>query len=344
MNTLRAGFLTGLAVFACLLAFQPKATANPGFAEEDEPIEVGKAGAFANGEPKDPKEIKAKTAAGAAAGDVSLGLKNTSGRDVTDVHVKIVLPKDHKIKEINTTHTDFTENDPDGSGAAKSEAVAKVPSQSQGKLENDEEITVDVTIVDSEGNEVENKDVTLEVWWTRGNSRNIVVSATSPEAIGDGDPRVTLASLNTTHEWEFNFGVAQVAAEPEVELNDLAIAECDGFRFQKGSLVVRPNNSTRFSTDFDSFRLSAYTETGDTVLGTGRFSAGEPRVDSRGNFVIDITRSQDDEEHIVIVLSGLKLEGLSGHDSGQKVHADVSGAAVAGHCMHRYWRLLTVVE
>ncbi|MBZ0137970.1 MAG: hypothetical protein K8I27_16560 [Planctomycetes bacterium] len=355
MNIAKAAIRGVVLVALGLFALQSPSIAgpgDPGYATETEPLEVGKAGAHGDGTPKDPKKVDAKTASGGAAGDVTMKLKNTSGEDVTDVHVKIKIPKDCKISEISTSKpggSPFTENEPDGSGDPESEAVAKVPAQGTNSLADDDTVTVDVSVVcwdeaTEEWVDVANTDVQFEIWWTRGDGRNIVVSATSSEQIGDGDPRTTLASMNTTHSWGFDFSVFETA-EYTASLNDLAIAECDGFRFQEGSLVLRPTNSTRFNAaSLESFSISARSEDNDNVLGTGRFSAGEPRIDSRGNFVIDITRSQSDTEHIVIVLSGLKVEDLSGHEAGQKVYADVSGAAVAGYCMHRYFHLLTVVE
>lgn len=346
--------LSLLAVFSLLLVIQtPIHSADPGKADEGNPIAIGRAGSkpFSPAEPLSPKVVKCKTTNGppGVMGQVSFDVKNDTGGEVTDLHVKVISPQGAQVKQIATTgiggNSPFTEQTPTPpADPPATEAVAKSPVQGGNTLPNQGKVVLDLIIVDAAGTELNAKDVTLHIWWTRGINRNIVVSATSPHEIGSGDPRATCAAVLDNAGVSFNATAVQIAAgSAEAACNDLILAECDGFRFQNGTLVVSPNNSAKFALA-DSTRILAYDQNGADVLGTRRFSASDMRIDERGNFVFTVGRRAEDSKHVMIIIRGLVLTNIKAREAGEKIHGSVSGAPVAGHCLHELYHVATFNE
>jgi hypothetical protein len=344
-----------LMVAAVFLAISTVKTGNAQTEQSKEPVSVGSAGDDGAGAPAAPTPVSLRTGNGPAAGSIAIDVKNKSGKRVTDVHVRL---KDANVRivKISTVGggagSPMTSNDPDGTqqdgggeNDTRPEGSSKVPPENPGGLDSDEGITIQLEVEHFEGGQWVKKEgsfVNAEIWWTRGENRNIVVSATSPNEVGDGDPRALIANISTQHELGLVMGPADVVAGSESgTCNDLTIGECDGFRFQNGCLVISPSNSARF-TGAES--VIAYNMGGEVVSGTSLVSVSNLRVDVRGNFVVDIQRDQQDEEHIFLVIRGAQLTKVAGNnDVGQEVHAKVSGAAVAGYCMKDYFHLITVV-
>jgi len=346
-----------IAAFA-VLCVQPETIAQQdGFPDQKMPIDVGKVGGNkkADGTPSSTAKFTAWTASN---GQVTMDLKNTTGEDVSDVHVRASRTNDNaalKIYSISTSKsggTPFTERDPDGNEGAegvKDVGSAWSPIPEGNTLDDGDVIIVDIKVADAQGNTIPaGTQVTLEVWWTRGEDRDIAVSATSPNEVGDGDPRASIAAIADAEQLGLTLGPAEVTENQtsgiEVACNDLTIGECDGFQFQQGSFVITPNNSTRF-TFTSGEEVHAYDDQGALVSGGSSPTVviSNLRVDSRGNFVFDIERDPTYTHAIFLVIQHLRLEGSGRYGAGQQVHAKVSGAAVAGYCMSNYWHLVTFV-
>jgi hypothetical protein len=336
-----------LTLAVMLVATTVRVDANPGFPVENEPVDIEKAARDQDGN-VDHNETKKIPATTANNGQVSIRVRNATGEPVTDVHARAWIvddggrrePAKIKLIEVVGQHP-FTETSPGPNDDPADSGSAKSP-QGGGTLPDGDEVTVNLIIVGPQDEELgAGVKVEVEILWTRGALRDIYVAATSPTQVGDGDPRALMADISTQHQLGLVMGPAEVLAESQFgECNDLTIGECDGFRFQNGCLVLSPSNSTRF-TGAES--VIAYNIAGEVVSGTSRLSVSNLRVDVRGNFVVDIQRAQDDEEHIFLVIRGAQLTNIENHDVGQKVYAKVSGAAVAGYCMKNYFHLITVV-
>jgi hypothetical protein len=164
-----------------------------------------------------------------------------------------------------------------------------------------------------------------------------VVCNTATNGIGSGRPRTAVASLGIVG---LHTGPISVTADPSEtwELNDLCLAECDGYRFRRGSLVLTPTRGTRFVMDEDT-RVLVYNEMGDE---SDLVIIAEKRIDDRGNFVFDLHRSAD-EHHVVLVIRGLKLKGVGLPGDADPVDPDIyctaSGAAISGAVLTNMWKI-----
>jgi hypothetical protein len=197
-----------------------------------------------------------------------------------------------------------------------------------------EDVDGDGTWEDAEGIKVE-----MEITWTQLGQ---VVCATHTKEIGDGVPRELLSDVVP----ELNDGAVQVTVgSDDATLNDICLAETDGYRFQdNGDIVLKGPNSTAFNITLNT-EILIFTEEGEAAS-TEDADTGNLRIDDRGNFVFNVRRNGLAELHVVLVIRNLKLEGLDDYqyNPGRELHADLSGSAISGHCLKDVYHLATMVE
>jgi hypothetical protein len=328
-------FSFGLALIcACVFNVTGPVHATDGLAK-DQPVNVGSCkGKKKDGNPESPISTSGKTV---ADGGFGMDLKNTSNNNVRDVHIRVDSPEGAKIRTAIWAGT-----------PPAFVTMTTLPASTlvaHGDLANGSTTAVDLIIEDKDGNVLNNKDVKLSIWWSRGVDHNIWVSATSPDTIGDGDPMVTLVSLEIP---DYNVDVVEVEdGVDEADLNMIVLAECHSFRFQKGSLVLSTNGNQKFAMghlDGEDLVVAAWDEDGEQVTSQQRVSFSNPRIDVRGNFVVDVERNQDDDLHLVIVITNLRLTGLDSRDFDAPVKVSFSGAAIGGGCLHDLYDIAIVTS
>lgn len=304
--------------------------ANDGLVD-DAPVTVGTTkGKDRDGDPKNPTTTSGRTE---SDGGLGLDLKNDSNRTAKDVHVRVDKPADAEITTAVWSG--------DGNFVMQSTGNTLV---AHGSLPHGDTAALELIIEDKDGNPLDKKDVKLSIWWTRGANHNIVLSATSPDTIGAGDPMTALSSLGIPGYTE---NVVQVSdGTDEADLNVVVLAECHGFRFQEGSLVVSTNEGQSFAMGTlggDELEVSAWDEDGNQVTTQQRISFSDPRIDVDGNFVIDVDRAQDDDKHIVIVIRNLRVTGMNTRAVDDPITVSFSGAAIGGGSLDDLYDIVEVV-
>lgn len=326
-----------LGILALNMLAAPNAADRIGLAK-DAPVAVKSTnGKDKNGKPLSPTKVSGKLA---EDGGFGMDLKNEGGETAKDVHIKVIKPADAVITTVEWAGT-----------PAPFTTVTALPAaevDSHGTLSNGGVVGVDLLVRKSgappttypEGTAVE-----FEIWWTRGVNHNIIVSATSPDTIGSSDPMITLASLGIPG---FNVAPAEIPeGQAQGDLNMIVLAECHGFRFQKGSLVLSTDGNQGFAMghlDGEELVVAAYDETGRAVTSQTRVSFSSPRIDVNGNFVVDIERNQSDDLHIVIVIKNLRLTRANEREkNGRPIKVSFSGAAIGGGCIKDNYTIATIV-
>ena len=305
--------------------------ADPG-ATATNPVGVGVAGSSKDTPPK-PKSPTAFRGNTNGPGALGFDVKNSSEKTARDFHLRIVFPPGAKI-------SDIAMDPPWVVNTSSGESVdAKIPAGTAGAAP-DSVHPVDIEVEDKDGNPLSNTEVKLEAWWTRGINNNIIICATSPDSIGDGDPVATIASLSIPGYSATTPSVPETT--PSVMLNPLVLAERDGYRFDNGDIVVNPSGNAVFAIELDQTTVEAYDQNGDLVTSQTRVSFSDLRIDSRGNLVFSMTRNPDDKLHLVIMIRGAKLSSLSGESRSSTVTASVSGSAVSGHLLEDIWNLIDI--
>ncbi len=303
--------------------------AGPGFANGKPPIEVGKCtGEHGKGATK----IEGKTS---STGNLGSDFKNTSGLAATDVHVRVISPAHARIESITTAEID------DDSSAMTQDASPALPGGEAGascsgseSLGTNKQLKVTVKLQSSQnGLPLVNEDVKLEIWWT---SAGDAICSTSTTDIGEDRPPTGLASVVP----DYNATAIDAESDEVSTLNDICLAERDGYRFRRGSLVFTPGSRTSFAMSVNT-RVEVYDENGDEVA-TDIVTVSELRIDDRGNFVFDLVRGAS-EKHVVLVIRGLMLCNVH-RDNGEEVWCSVAGAAISGATLTNNWKIANVSD
>ncbi|MCB9933588.1 MAG: hypothetical protein H6841_09220 [Planctomycetes bacterium] len=317
--------------------------------------------------PAGAKKITIKTSEplpnGHLGGEINPVVQNDSRSDATDVHVHVSATDDQgKPVMLRVSSMSLT-----GGECANPEAVGvpgngpstgqQVPVGQPGKLTsgntglpnercNGGKVTLNVVIeqwvpapAPGSWQRYTGKEVDLRVWWTHGDARDKWVVSALPEGLGHGDDRVTLLSVYP------EFDPSPIVVEPEqggiLELHHIALGEADNHRFQRGSVVIKPQHGQFVLSDETAVR--AIDEEGADVS-SERFSTTNLRIDDNGNFVFDITRDQEDELHIAFVISGLQLRLPLQITPGSSITASVGGAILRGPQYDNLWTLARATE
>lgn len=336
-SMLSTGLVFVVAMF-CLAHTGTGVSAGPGTAVGTMPIKIKSSG----GKKEKGQEIKGTTASTpeVAKGKLTMDVQNASGQMVNDFH--ICLETVGGAKATTATHKiDQIQVNPEPGGTNMPSYTYEglcVTAKCNGDdmLDVDKRLSVTVRITKADGTPVTGQEVVLRAHWTKD---GVMVCNTSTDDIGADRPPTGLLSVVP------DYNPATVESEegvPVVTCNDICLAERDGYRFQRGSLVFKPDNGMAFQMDGET-SVFVYNQDGDAVTDPAIISISNRRIDDRGNFVFDVTRAPGGL-HVVLVIRGLKVSGLGNAMSGDEVYSGVSGAAVSGACMDRLYRLIAVVE
>jgi len=285
-------------------------------------------------------------------GKVIHDVKNTSGKAANDVHVKITsmmhdpdgppvpygAEEAYKVAGITTVEIDDDTSHMTGEANEDGEGADAECAEGE-SLANNKKLKISI-LIEKNGVAVEGIKVEMEIRWTEEGQ---TISATDTKTIGDGRPRTPLSAEIIPN---YNPQAVEVdLGADEVTLNDICLAETDGYRFQdNGDIVLKAPNSTAFNITLNT-QILIYDEDGDAADPT-QAGAANLRIDERGNFVFNVSRDALAEKHVVLVIRNLKLEGLDDYqyDPGHALHADLSGSAISGHCIHDVYHLATMGE
>lgn len=321
-----------LLVLVCAM-LAPEMLAGPGSVDGKHPISVGKA-TGENG--NDGTKVRGMPA---ASGQISGDYRNDSGMAATDVHVRVVSPVNAEIDSITTAEID------DDTSHMTQDASPALPNTEAGascgageSLAQGKQLKVTVKLRYKQGTInggqlVTDQEVELEVYWTQAGD---AICCTSTDDIGSARPATGLASVVP----DYNPTPVAVDSDDMVTLNDICLAERDGYRFRRGSLVFTPGSRTSFAMNGDT-RVEVYDEDGDDVP-ADIVAISELRVDDRGNFVFDIVRGAS-EKHVVLVIRGLILTNVH-HENGEEVWCSASGAAISGGVLQDNWKIANVSQ
>jgi hypothetical protein len=321
-------------------------TAGPGIADGAAPIKVGKSG----GKQSERTEITGTTASqpAAAKGKLNMQLKNTTDKAVSDLHICIKQIKypgknwknvdDTAPEKIDSVQTAAIDGEDMPNHTTEDNCVT-VKCDAGKTLKKDEQLSITVRVKNEDTGQYVEAEVKLEAHWTID---DIEVCATSTDDIGSDRPVTSLASVVDSYDPSTAEGVAETNV---VTCNDICLAERDGYRFQNGSIVLTPDNSTSFAIDVNTEIVVFDEDSNEITTENDRVDITNLRIDDRGNFVFNISREAggSDEKHIVLVIRGLMVSGLSNHEVGEEVRGSVSGAGVSGYCMHNLYTLVRIV-
>jgi hypothetical protein len=310
---------------------------NPGKVR-DNPVQVGLSkGGEGPTPPGSPTTTRGRTT---ASGALIMDLNNASPLSASDVHIRVDSPRGAKVSSVNFPGGQFAVHNQQGLPAATAEG--RIPAGGN-PVPPGTVVPVDIVVVDKDDNPLEQQQVSLSIWWSRGPNFDIWVSATSGNRIGNAAPLTTLASLNITN---YNVSPVQVlkGTNQPVDVNLIVLAECHDFRFQEGCLVVSAEGTPTFIIDEDKTHIEAWDEQGNQVVSQSRVSFSNLRIDDFGNFVFNIERDRTDQHHIVIVIRGLKITNLEGVLADWSVPVSFGGAALGGGCIHSLYDIVTIFD
>ncbi len=298
-------------------------------------------------------QVKGNTTAN---GDIVIDAINKGNVPATDFHITVVAPEGAKISQI-VTYAPMNQVMGDQPGAPDPSNPPNVypPTSSVGVRigagqnplpvgqgqPNDPRQSVDIVVVDAQGNPINNKEVTLKLQWSRGANANVLVDGFGAGAIGDGDPITLLSELDIP---DFTGSPVEVVSESDAALlSTFVIAERDGTRFDKGDIVVSLEGMGQF-TDLSNLIVEVRDEDGQPVTGApDRITIEEVRINRNGAIVVTITRDSDDEEPLMLVFRSAYVTDITDIFPGVTVSAKVSGSAVYGRCMNEFVDLFTIV-
>jgi hypothetical protein len=318
----------------------------PGTLKGDYPFPVGKAkyqrGASTSGEPAQATIAEGKTTDN---GQISHRLRNDTHKHATDLHVRVFADgKNYGIRAIeftsDGTFTPFSDTEADD----KHSAAAKAPiGGGNTDMGHGAEGTLNITIVDlskTPHERVDEADVKLKLWWTRGNDRDIAVVAFSNGTAGSADPPVTVASVVPSLASSVPT-VTWAGTQMTVVAPDLPIAERDGHQFSSGEVLISALSGVTY--DISSVTIDLYDTLGAQVVAPDA-DTDDLRVDSAGNIVFDLERSTTYTGSLIVVVRGLKIElpGGTVFEDGQEFHAGLSGPAIQGGELEDLWHLFTI--
>lgn len=301
---------------------------------QDAPVEVRLGN---GGVGKVPKKYGARTSGTTTStGGLAIDIQNKTGRAARDLLIKVHRPPGGKIKNIS-----FPDGQFQNTQTLPSESAYAVVPGGGDSVEDGDKVAIDLQIEDKNGNNWSGP-VTLEITLSRPQLEgdDIWLSATDDIYIGDGDPIASIASLGISG---FDTSPVQVVAgNSSADLNMLVLAECHGFRFRSGSMVISVSGNPKFDITGDTV-IEAWDESGDQVTSQTRVSFSGLRIDADGNFVFDMTRKQDDDKHIAIVIRGLGITNLS-ETVGASFAVTFSGAPIRGDCLDNLYEIVSIVE
>ncbi len=267
--------------------------------------------------------------------------RNETKKQINDLHVRNVEYKDAegnwqkaKISAIETWEVDDDSSWMDG-GPVDGGSGANAETENGEQLGEGKKLKVAITLIPAQD---EGTQVRCEFY---GTDAGDMVCNTAAREIGPGPGRTLLSNLGIP---DFNGATKEISEEAtSATLNDICLAECDGYRFENGSLVFTPDNSTRFAIDSESPpEILVYNEDGD-VAGGGVFGVSNPRINNEGAFVIDVTRDQAAEKHVVVVVRGLQLAGIN-LNAGEEVYCAVGCTAIGGAHLTNMWKVAVITE
>jgi hypothetical protein len=308
---------------------------NPGRVR-DNPVQVGNSkGGEGPTPPRSPATTSGRTT---ASGGLILDLNNASTVHASDVHIRVDSPRGAMVSSLNFPGGEFEAHNTLPAGTAEGRIPASGNPVAPGTV-----VPVDIVVVDKDENPLDQSQVSLSIWWSRGPNFDIWVSATSGNRIGNAEPLTTLASLGITN---YNVSPVQVleGTEQPIDLNLIVLAECHNFRFQEGCLVVTAEGTPTFIIDEDKTHIEAWDEQGNQVVSQSRVSFSNLRIDDFGNFVFNVERDNTDDLHIVIVIRGLKITNLEGVLADWSVPVSFGGAALGGGCIHSLYDIVTIFD
>lgn len=262
-------------------------------------------------------------------------VRNEMTIKATDIHFKITKPAGYRIKQVETSG-DFTNHWPEPPDAPNAEGGADGGVGVNPSTEaSPQQVSVKLHVVDGQGNPADNVNVEFTIQWS---NMGDLCAMVSPTELG-GPSGVLLASVIP----EYNASPVSVLVGTEtLTCNDIAIGEVFGYRFESGSLVVKPS-SGRFELQPDT-AIRGYNQDGDDVSGTGAFSVSNIRINDRGYLVFDVSRDRTDEQHVAIVIRGLKLTQLHLDEHPRDIQVSLTGAALSGESTDDPIHIATVQE
>lgn len=272
-------------------------------------------------------------------GEIDFDVKNTMNIKANDIHFEIVKPTGYEIADVESDNQIFDNHwpslgeDSSSSGGAKGGWV----DQDGG---GDDQVAFKLKIVDAQGADAdEGEDITITTVWSRwGNA----VAMFSPDGIGaEGESTALLANIVPNYD-ATPVNVA-LNGPSEVTCNDIAIGETFQYRFESGSLVVKPSNG-RFELDPEETEVKGFNENGDDVTGTGAFGVSNVRINDQGHLVFEVSRDRTDDLHVAIVIRGLKLTGLDAAGEPHNINVGMSGAAISGECVDNLTHIVSVQD
>jgi hypothetical protein len=299
---------------------------------------------------------------GSPDGIVAFTFENRTGKPLTDIHLRnpqrfvqapspgewvgVDFNPNFEQNGIHTTVVDGGNGSKmTGTPGTKSGVNASTygdPGGGNGTLETDKKLQVSFQLYYPNSNVPLPPDtpVKFEVIGTHGGSTNnkngVWVSATGVNAIGGSSPPTEVASLGIP---DYLTGTVATGSEDSVTLRDIPLAEMCGYRFNNGNLVIKPMQNTRFALEEDDTHVLVYNELGETA-GGNVVGVSNLRINDAGHLVMDVTRNKRDENHIVIVIRGLKLESFSHLANGDEIYATGYGAAIpAGGVLENNWKV-----
>lgn len=277
---------------------------------------------------------KANSTSRHKGGEIHLKLKNTTENIAVGLHAFARSGEDDKPKalRLSSISVQGSNGKPEeinipgngrGSGSQIPMGSSKLIARPDGQ------ITVYATIESWNGEawtRYADKSIQLLFWWTYGHRRDILIANDpfEPNEIGDGRKALTKAFPT------LSVGPVTASKSPSenVALNDLAISEVNGSRFESGKVSILPERGTKFVDEDAALSITIVDENGTALKADStRFKCSKPHINKQGHFVFSITRDKGDELHVALIIKGLKLKGLPknlSYEDGE-ISASISG-------------------